>query len=87
MKEQVWDGSHTFWIITPCSPLKFNRRFGGTYLLHGRSINQARNQRESRWKTELLGSVELKRTTFRYVLEDRTFQVQSGWRIFQNNKY
>jgi hypothetical protein len=23
-----------FWYITPCSPLKVNRRFGGTYLLH-----------------------------------------------------
>jgi hypothetical protein len=23
-----------FWDITPCSPLKVNRRFGGTYLLH-----------------------------------------------------
>jgi hypothetical protein len=33
----------------PCSPLKVNRRFGGTYRLHlqGRRINQARNQRES----------------------------------------
>jgi hypothetical protein len=23
-----------FWDITPCSPLKVNRRFGGVYLLH-----------------------------------------------------
>jgi hypothetical protein len=23
-----------FWNITPCSPLKVNRRFGGTYRLH-----------------------------------------------------
>jgi hypothetical protein len=23
-----------FWDITPCSPLKVNRSFGGTYLLH-----------------------------------------------------
>jgi hypothetical protein len=23
-----------FWDITPCSPLKVNRRFGGTYRLH-----------------------------------------------------
>jgi hypothetical protein len=26
--------STIFWDITPCSPLKFNRRFGGTYRLH-----------------------------------------------------
>jgi hypothetical protein len=34
--------------ITPFSPLKINRRFGGTCLLHlhGRTINQARNQHE-----------------------------------------
>jgi hypothetical protein len=23
-----------FWDITHCSPLKFNRRFGGTYIIH-----------------------------------------------------
>jgi hypothetical protein len=23
-----------FWDMTPCSPLKVNRRFGGTYLFH-----------------------------------------------------
>jgi hypothetical protein len=29
-----------FWDITPCSPLKVNRRFGGTYRLHlqGRAL-------------------------------------------------
>jgi hypothetical protein len=35
-------GSHTiFWDITPCSPLKIKRRFGGTYRLHlqGRKIS------------------------------------------------
>jgi hypothetical protein len=26
--------SSIFWDITPCSPLKVNRRFGGTYRLH-----------------------------------------------------
>jgi hypothetical protein len=37
-----------FWDITPCSPLKVNRRFGETNRLHlqGR-ICRARNQRES----------------------------------------
>jgi hypothetical protein len=35
-----------FWDITPCSSLKVNRRFGGTYILHlqARRIIQARNQ-------------------------------------------
>jgi hypothetical protein len=41
-----------FWSITPCSPLKMNRRFGGTYRLHlqVRRISRARNQRESSWQ-------------------------------------
>jgi hypothetical protein len=26
--------STVFWDITPCSPLKVNRNFGGTYRLH-----------------------------------------------------
>jgi hypothetical protein len=44
--------STIFWDITPCSPLKFNRRFGGTHrlCLQGRRISRARNQRESRWQ-------------------------------------
>jgi hypothetical protein len=35
--------SSIFWDITPCSPLKFSRHFGGTYRLHlqGRRICQA----------------------------------------------
>jgi hypothetical protein len=50
--------SDIVWDITSCSPLKVNRRFGGTYRLYlqGRDINQARNQRSrsvfhllSRW--------------------------------------
>jgi hypothetical protein len=38
--------SKIFWDITLCSPLKVNRRFGGTYRLHlqGRNISWARNQ-------------------------------------------
>jgi hypothetical protein len=34
-----------FWAVTPCSPLKVNRRFGGTYRLHlqGWRISRARN--------------------------------------------
>jgi hypothetical protein len=40
-----------FWDMTPCSPLKINRRFGGAYRLHlqVRRISRARNQRESRY--------------------------------------
>jgi hypothetical protein len=45
--------STIFWDITPCNPLKVNRRFGGTYCLHlqGRKISRARNQLESRLVT------------------------------------
>jgi hypothetical protein len=41
--------------VTLYSPLKFNRRFLGTYRLHiqGREISRAINQRESRWQAEL----------------------------------
>jgi hypothetical protein len=41
--------STIFWDITPCSPLKVNQRFGGTYRLQlqGR-ISQATCQSESR---------------------------------------
>jgi hypothetical protein len=37
-----------FWDITPCGPLKINRRFGVTYHRHlqDRRISRARNQRE-----------------------------------------
>jgi hypothetical protein len=42
--------SSIFWDIMPCSPLKVNRRFGGTCRLHlqARRISKVRNQRESR---------------------------------------
>jgi hypothetical protein len=41
--------STIFWDITPCSPLKVNRRFGGTCRLHlqGRRMRQVRNHREA----------------------------------------
>jgi hypothetical protein len=41
--------STVFCDITPYSPLKVNRRFGGTCRLHlpARGIGQARNQRET----------------------------------------
>jgi hypothetical protein len=57
--------SSIVWDITPCSPLKVNRRFGGTCCLHlhGRRISQA-----SRAK-------QLQRTTRRYIPEYRTLFV------------
>jgi hypothetical protein len=38
-----------FWDMTPCSPLKVNRRFRGTCRLHlqGRRISQERKQLEA----------------------------------------
>jgi hypothetical protein len=42
--------SAIFWDVTPCGPLKVNRRFRGTYdlNLHGRRISRARYQLENR---------------------------------------
>jgi hypothetical protein len=44
--------SFLFWDRTPCSLLKVNRRFGGTYhrYLQVRRRRQARIQRESMWQ-------------------------------------
>jgi hypothetical protein len=46
--------STIFWDITPCSPLKANRRFVATYRLHlqGRRIRRTRNHRENRWQAQ-----------------------------------
>jgi hypothetical protein len=46
-----------FWDKTPCSLLKVNRRFGGTYRFHlrGLRIILARNKRESMWQADLAG--------------------------------
>jgi hypothetical protein len=38
--------SSVFWDITQCSPLKVNRRFGVTCLLHLQGKRQARHQHE-----------------------------------------
>jgi hypothetical protein len=47
-----------FWDMTPCSPLKVNRRFGEICRLHlqSRSTSQARNQHLSRWLNNCVGS-------------------------------
>jgi hypothetical protein len=47
--------SSIFWDITPCSPLKVNRRFGGTCRLHLQGwISQARNHRDAGSKQGLV---------------------------------
>jgi hypothetical protein len=77
--------STIFWDITPCSPLKVNRRLGGTYRLHlqGRKISRARNQRESRWQAE----VNFQRTTRRYIAEDGTLQLENCWTNFHESLF
>jgi hypothetical protein len=52
--------SSLFWDITPCSPLKVNRRFGATCGLHLRRINHARNQHEAGSKHNLAHPSTLK---------------------------
>jgi hypothetical protein len=41
--------SSIFWDITPCSPMKVDRRFGGTCRshFHGRRVNQELSQQEA----------------------------------------
>jgi hypothetical protein len=55
--------SSIFWNITQCYPLKVNRRIEGTchLHLHGRRINQARNQLEAGSKKSF------QRTTWHYI--------------------
>jgi hypothetical protein len=80
--------NNIFWDTKSCSPLKLNRRFGGTYRLHlqVRKISQTRTQRESTWQSELgwfstrnleaicssETSVVFQRTTRRYIPEHST---------------
>jgi hypothetical protein len=65
--------SSSFWDITPCSPLKVNRHFGGTCRLHlqGGRIRQARNQRD------------FQRTTLGFIPEESTLR---DGRIFMNDE-
>jgi hypothetical protein len=54
---RIWgsrSGCYNEYLLSPCSPLKVNRLFGGTYCLHvqGRKISGVRNQRESRWQVK-----------------------------------
>jgi hypothetical protein len=50
----VVKSSPAFWDITPCSQLKVNRPFGGTFRLHllDRKMSRVRNQRVGRWQAE-----------------------------------
>jgi hypothetical protein len=68
--------SSIFWDITPCSPLKANRRLGGTYRihLHSRRIRQERGQHDegSNKTSSSETSVEFQRSIRRYIQEDMT---------------
>jgi hypothetical protein len=44
-----------FWDMTPCSPLSFNRRFGGTYRLH----LQGRRNRFSKPASKQVASLKI----------------------------
>jgi hypothetical protein len=54
------------WDMTPCSPLRFSRRFGGTYRLH------LQGQRNRFRKPASKQIVETQRTTRRHIPEDDT---------------
>jgi hypothetical protein len=89
--------SSTFWDVTPCSPLKFNRHSGGTCSLHlqGRRINRERNQREAGSKL-LVGlffdtedaetSGAFQKTTWRYIPEDRTPRLRNVFVLIIKSK-
>jgi hypothetical protein len=44
--------STIFWDITPCNPLKVERRFGGTYHLLQDLISRAGYKSESKWQAK-----------------------------------
>jgi hypothetical protein len=77
--------SSVFWNITPCSPIKAKRRFGGTFCFHpqSRRISRARNQHERRWQVILLTETCRFRNVARlstdytalYISEDRILRI------------
>jgi hypothetical protein len=75
--------SSIFSDIMLSSPLKVNRRFGGTCHRHlhlqAERISRARNQRESRWQAGPLST-----TTRGYIQEDRTLQLQIWFYIWNS---
>jgi hypothetical protein len=64
-----------FWDITPCNPLKVNRRFGVKYRLHlqGPRISRARNKLVA--ISSSATSIGFQRTTWRYIKENITLQI------------
>jgi hypothetical protein len=70
--------------IMPCSPLKVNRRLGGTCRLHlqGWSICQARNQHEAGSKRWLSTLVDFQQNSRCYIPEDRTLHNHSCENVF-----
>jgi hypothetical protein len=71
--------SNIFWDITPCSPLKVNRRFGGTYRLHLQGRRKA--EQETSVKAEAT-SVDFQWTTRRYIPEESTPQCINSFTFF-----
>jgi hypothetical protein len=71
-KEWMKSSTSMFWDIMPCSPLKDNRRFGGTCHLHMVSCltYSSTPKMEAPFVSET--SVGFKRTTGRYIAEERT---------------
>jgi hypothetical protein len=65
-----------FWCITPCSPLKVNRRFGGTSQVTSRALLATCFHSWSLLGLETIcpteTSVDFQRSTWRHIPEDRT---------------
>jgi hypothetical protein len=67
--------SNILWDITPCSPLKINRRFRGTFCLISRLFLPRLILRPWRWRRYVPPKRWLtERTTRRYIPEDSTLQ-------------
>jgi hypothetical protein len=80
-----------FWDMTLCSPMSFNRRFGGTYRLHLQGRRNRFSHLLVRWFVEPISStlkmeaicssetlVETQRTTRCHIPEDDTLQSASA---------
>jgi hypothetical protein len=80
----VVEKSNTFRDITPCSPLKANRHFGGTCRLNlqGQGISQARNKHEtaSRANSNKMMLV-LKWLAFQLLVSSESSVVLSYWQL------
>jgi hypothetical protein len=80
-----------FWDITPCDPLKVNRRFGGAYHFHIQGeISRARYQRESRRHSDYCHSTRVFRigvTVFRFILRLRMYIACSLKKTLENKEF